>query len=142
MDRHLGSQWMLPALDDSNREFFTAGALRIQRCNGCQEFQHPPEEICGACQSFDLGSNECSGAGTVESSIIVHHPVHPLLADHLPYTVALVSLDDAPGVNVIGNVVNRPADDVPIGLKVRVVFEELEDPDTGDALKIPQWEAV
>ena len=48
----------------------------------------------------------------------------------------------APGVNVQGNVVNCPAEDVEIGQRVRAVFEEATDPATGQALLIPQWEPL
>ena len=60
----------------------------------------------------------------------------------IPYAVALVSLDDAPGVNAIGNVVNRDPAEVEIGQRVNAVFEEAPDADGGPPLLIPQWEVV
>jgi hypothetical protein len=96
--------------------------------------------VCHGCQGTSFGAHECNGKGRVESVAIVRHPVHPALADAIPYAVVVVSLEDAPGVNVIGNVVGSAPEDVTIGASLRVVFEELDDPETGDALKIPQWE--
>jgi uncharacterized OB-fold protein len=73
---------------------------------------------------------------------VVHQAVHPKLKDALPYTVLVVSVDGAPGVHAIGNLMNREPGDVEIGLRVRAVFEDVEDASTGERWKIPQWEVV
>ena len=142
MARALGDDWMLPEIVDSNRGWWTSGKLPIQCCSDCGALQHPPEEVCGTCQSTRFGEHECKGEGRIESVAIVHHPVHPALADFVPYAVVVVSLDDAPGVNVVGNVVGSPPDAIEIGAPVRAVFEEVTDPETGDELRIPQWEVA
>jgi uncharacterized OB-fold protein len=139
MPRHLGDQWILPELDPMNREWFTAGALRVQNCNACGADQHPPEEVCGGCQSTDLGFRDCGATGRVESSVVVHHAVHPLLKDRVPYTVAVVSLDGAPGCHAVGNIVDTDEGPVEIGQAVTVVFETVEDEPAGETLHIPLW---
>jgi uncharacterized OB-fold protein len=140
MARHLGDDWLVPALDATNRPWFTAGRITVQSCDDCGTFQHPPDEICGGCQGSNLSFKDCSGAGTVESVAVVHHPVSPKLAEHCPYAVVVISIDGAPGANAIGNVLNRPPHEVAIGQRVRAVFEEVRDPDGGEPLLIPQWE--
>jgi hypothetical protein len=140
--RLLGDDWLLPALDARNRAWFTSGRLVLQACTGCGAVQFPPEDACRACGGFELGSRASAGTGRVESVAVVHHPVHPALRPHVPYAVVLVSLDDAPGVNLLGNVLNRPAGEIAIGERVRVAFEEVRDPETGETLRIPQWEVV
>jgi uncharacterized OB-fold protein len=140
MTRVLGEDWLLPGLDDSNRAWFTSGQLSVRACTSCGALQFPPEDVCGACQGFEFKLQPCRGQGRIESFIVVHHPVHPALKDVGKYAVVLVSLDDAPGVNIVGNVVGSAPEDLAIGQGVRVVFEEVTDPDTGDLLKIPQWE--
>jgi len=142
MTRFLGDEWLLPALDAKNHAWFTAGQLALQACSRCAVLQFPPEEACRSCGSFELGTRAASGRGRVESVAVVHHAVHPLLRPHVPYAVALVGLDDAPHVRLLGNVLNRPHDQVAIGDRVRVVFEELKDPDSGETLRIPQWEVI
>ena len=141
MDRIFGKDWLLPVLDEHNRAYFTAGELMVQSCKACGHDQHPPEDVCRGCGSHDVAPRRCSGTGRVESSVVVHRAVHPLLADRVPYVVVLVSLDDAKNVNLVGNVhgAAKPGD-VAIGAKVRVVFEEASDPDSGERLLIPQWE--
>jgi len=140
--RLLGDDWLLPVLDAKNREWFTAGRLVLQACTACQVVQFPPEDACRHCGSFELGTRESAGRGYVESAVVVHHPVHPVLRDHVPYAVVVVSLEDAPGVRLVGNVLGRAPDAITIGDAVRVVFEEVRDPQTGDTLRIPQWEVV
>ena len=142
MKRVLGDDWGLPSLDALNRDFFTAGVLTLQQCKHCQHIQHPPDEVCEACQSFELGGFVSAGDGRIESVAVVTQAVHPVLADRVPYAIALVSVADAPGILLAGNVVGKEPDDVRIGDRVRVVFEDATDPRSGEPLKIPQWQIV
>ena len=91
---------------------------------------------------FDLGSFASAGRGRIESVAVVTQAVHPLLAERVPYAIVLVSLADAPGILIAGNVVGKEPDAIEIGDPVRAVFEEARDPSTGEELKIPQWEVV
>jgi uncharacterized OB-fold protein len=140
LGRILGNDWLLPVLDPQNRAYFTAGELMVQSCKTCGHDQHPPEDLCRACASHDIEPRRTSGRGRVESAVVIHRAVHPLLADRVPYAVVLVSLDDAPTVSLLGNVRGVAPGDVTIGAKVRVVFEDAIDPDSGERLLIPQWE--
>jgi uncharacterized OB-fold protein len=142
MSRALGDDWLLPALDAKNRAWFSSGELALQACTRCAAVQFPPEDACRSCGSFALGTRKSAGRGVVESVAVVHHAVHPLLRLRVPYAVALVALDDAPHVRLLGNVLNRAHDQVGIGQRVRVVFEEVKDPESGERLLIPQWEAL
>jgi uncharacterized OB-fold protein len=98
--------------------------------------------VCEACQGFDFDDFSSAGSGCVESAVVVHHPVHPALADQVPYAIVLVSVADAPGILIAGNVVGTDPEDVRIGDRVRVVFETVSDPQGRETLKIPQWEIV
>ena len=53
--------------------------------------------------------------GTVSSYTVVHYAANRALADAVPYTVVLVSLDEAPHIRVVGNL---DGDDVHIGMPV------------------------
>jgi uncharacterized OB-fold protein len=142
MTRYLGDDWLLPALDARNRDWFTSGELRLQHCQSCSRVQFPPEDVCRACGSFELGAKTCAGSGAIESVAVIHHAVHPALRSRVPYAVVLVALDDAPHVRLLGNVLNRPPDEIAIGARARVVFEEVVDPESRETLRIPQWEVV
>jgi len=142
MTRVLGDDWLLPLLEPHNRAYFTMGTLVVQACRACGHAQHPPEDLCRRCGSHDVGPRPSAGLGRIESVAIVHHPVHRLLADRVPYAVVLVAIDDAPGVRLLGNVRGAAPGEIPIGARVHVVFEEARDPDSGERLLIPQWELV
>ena len=142
MKRILGDSWVLPSLDALNRDFFTAGVLTLQQCKHCKHIQHPPDEVCEVCQGFELGGFVSAGDGRIESVAVVTQAVHPLLSDRVPYAIVLVSVADAPGILLAGNVVGKEPDDVRIGDRVRVVFEDATDPRSGEPLKIPQWQIV
>jgi uncharacterized OB-fold protein len=127
--------WGLPELTPTNRAWFTSGALAVQRCAKCATLQHPPEEICHACGAMDFDHEVLSPAGTVHSYTVVHYAAHPALADAVPYTVVLVSLDDAPHLRVVGNV---EGDGVRIGTAVVPYWEE-RTADDGTVIRLPQW---
>jgi uncharacterized OB-fold protein len=46
--------------------------------------------------------------------------------DH-PYAIAIVELDEQEGLRLTTNVVNCAAEDVRIGMRVQVVFDQYED---------------
>jgi uncharacterized OB-fold protein len=130
----LPEDWTLPAVDDRTRAWFTSGELLVQRCADCGTIQHPPEEICHRCGSMSFGHVAVAPRGTVHSYTVAHHPVHPALADSVPYTIVLVSLDDAPEVRVVGNLNGGAAS---IGMPVEAYWEErVAD---GDVVRLPQW---
>jgi uncharacterized OB-fold protein len=139
MPRALGEDWLLPALDARNEAWFRSGTLALQACAQCAALQFPPEDACRSCGSFELGNRASAGRGRVESVAVVHHAVHPLLRAQVPYAVVLVALDDAPHIRLLGNVLNRAHDGLAIGDRVRVVFEDVKDPESGELLRIPQW---
>ncbi|HIF22920.1 MAG TPA: DNA-binding protein [Gemmatimonadetes bacterium] len=131
--------WMLPALDESNRDFFTRAKIVVRECAACGTIQHPPEDLCHACGGYEFGGREVAGVGTVYSHTVVEHPVHPDLSAHVPYTVVLVSLDELPDVRIVGNLLETATDDVRVGLPVRAVWEEIPDAETEETIRLPQW---
>lgn len=137
-----GPRFGLPELDERTRPFFTAGALVVQGCEACEALQHPPEELCRSCGGVRLSPRRLAGTGAVVSRTVVHHAAHPAWADAVPYVVVLVAPDGAPGVRIVGGVRGAPPDAVWIGQRVRAVFETAVSPDTGERLRIPQWEPL
>lgn len=142
MARFMPDEWPLPAVNKYNHDFFTSGKVVIQQCASCQTLQHPPEDCCYNCRSFEFTSLETDGNGTIYSYEVVHNPPAPSLKDRVPYAVVLVSLDQHPEIRLLGNVLNAPHTEVAIGKKVRATFEEIEDEELGETLKLLQWELV
>jgi len=101
------------------------GRLRIQRCQSCGAFRHPPGPNCPACGSRDLAPEEVSGRGVVAAVTVNQHQWMPGFEP--PYAIAVVALDEDPSVRLTTNVVGCDPFDVHIGQEVAVVFEQHEE---------------
>ena len=118
----------LPLPDELTTPFWDGSAqsqLVIQSCNSCGHLQHPPEPVCSACLSFDLGSAAVSGKGTVYTFCIATQAFHPWFEDKLPFVIAVVELDEQPNLKMITNVVDVDPDAVRVGDRVEVTFSPL-----------------
>lgn len=118
----------LPALTPDTAPFWQGGAegvLRMHHCDDCVRWFHPPAPVCPRCGGFAVAPRAVSGRGTVASFTVNHQAWTPELK--APYVVAVVELDEQPGLRFVSNVVGCPTDEVRIGLPVRVTFERHED---------------
>jgi uncharacterized OB-fold protein len=119
----------LPVVDPGPKgEFWRCGAdgvLRISHCRNCGLWIHPHAAACRRCRSRDISQDAVSGRGTVETFTINRQPWWKDLTE--PYAVAIVTLVEQAGLNLTTNIVNCPLDAIHIGMKVRVVFEKIED---------------
>ena len=101
-----------------------AHELRVQRCAGCRTWQWGPEWVCHACLGEDLEWPAVAPEGRVYSWERVWHPVHPALAEAVPYVVVLVELPHAGGVRMVGNLAGDAHAPVRLGAAVEAVFED------------------
>ena len=130
---------MLPALSESTSFFWTAGetgVLRFLRCQDCGCWIHPPQPICPRDHSKNLEPEAVSGRARVHTFTINRQQWMP--GPDLPYVVAIVEIEEDPSVRLMTNLVNVEAEDVQIGMPVRVVFEH--HPDEGGDVWIPLFE--
>ena len=112
-----------PPVNDANRHFWTGGAqgeLRILRCGSCHYWVHPPEAVCPECGG-PLTPVATSGTGRVFTFTVNRHPFNPAVPP--PYVIAIVELDDQPGLRFTTNIVNCDPESVTIDMPVRVLFE-------------------
>ncbi len=118
----------VPAPDDVTRFYWEAAAdhrLVLQRCRACHQMQYPPEICCAQCQADEFDAVETTGRGVIYSYSVVDRPLHAGFVDALPYVVALVELDDQPGLRILANLVDVPArTSLACGLPVEVTFEK------------------
>jgi len=113
----------LPRLDAVNRPFWTGGAngeLRLMRCADCAVFVHPPRPICPKCLSEHVAPQTVAGTGVIDTFTVNYQKWHPAL--EVPFVIARVAIDGAPGVYLTTNIVGCPVEDVEIGDRVSVKF--------------------
>lgn len=110
------------------------GQLVIQQCQSCRSYHHPPVGLCAECLSDELSYVDAAGTGRVYSYTVVRDQRIPAFDDLVPYVIASIELDDAPGVLLLSNLPGTEIDDVRHGLPVRVAFEEI-----APGVNIPQF---
>jgi uncharacterized protein len=123
-----GTKRPLPRLDSDNRAFWTGGAqgeLRIARCQACGTFIHPPRPACRQCLSDRVVPEAVAGTGVIDTFTINYQKWRP--DQEVPYVIARVALDGAPGVYLTTNIVGCPVESVDFGDRVRVRFLQVED---------------
>jgi acetyl-CoA acetyltransferase/uncharacterized OB-fold protein len=119
---------VLPELTDLNDFFWKSGEdgkLRFQRCSECGELRHPPSAVCPYCRSHDWAPAEVSGRAVVAGFTRNEQMWIPSFPP--PYLIAIVAIEEDDRIRLTTNLVNVPADDVFVGMKVQVVFEHNDD---------------
>jgi uncharacterized OB-fold protein len=117
----------LPIIDAETGFFWTAGKageLQILRCCDCGRWQHPPLPSCPRCHGDNLKPQKTSGQGRVATFTINHEPWYPGMV--VPFSFAAIELDEQAELYVFSNVL-CPVDQVYIGMRVSVIFEQHED---------------
>lgn len=115
----------IPRLTEDNRAFWTGGAegkLNIMRCNDCGGHIHPPRLLCRHCLSENVSPEAMPGTAVIDTFTINHQAWAKGM--EVPFVIARVAVDGAPGVFLTTNIVGSPVDAVEFGDKVRVVFEQ------------------
>ena len=126
-----------PAMSEVTEPFWEATRNQeflLQWCTPCDAPIFYPREVCPTClSSGGLEWRPSSGDGTVYAASVQHKPGNPLMADRVPYVVALVELIEGP--RLMTNVINCAPDEVTIGAAVRLTWEALS-----DGRNLPQFE--
>lgn len=131
-----------PIPDELDKPYYDAANedhLVIQYCSADDRWQYPPESACHQCGSADyLSWREVNGNGTINSyGVLYDSPISVLQPDQ-PFNVAVINLDDAPGVTFLSHLPGSKPDEVTIGGRVQLIFERT--PATGQ--KVPEWQLV
>jgi uncharacterized OB-fold protein len=115
-----------PTIDD--KPFWDACAkreLRYQRCTACRKFRHPPAPGCPNCKSFDLEWVIALDDAELYSFTIVNYSAHPAVQKVLPYNVAIVLFPSYDNVRLVSNVIDAKPEELMIGMRLWLVWEEL-----------------
>ena len=116
-----------PILDEVSAFYWEAagqGRLAVLRCDECRRFHHPPDVACPHCGATALRPETVSGRGAVFAATVVLQAFDRAFVDAVPYTVALVELEEQASLKVLTNIVGADADGpVPVGTAVELVME-------------------
>ncbi len=127
--------------DDLTKPFWdaaNAGRLDIQNCSSCNRLYNPPVATCTQCQSADnLEWKQMSGKGKIYNYGVVYDCPVRLLQQDQPFNLAVITLDEDPGIQMYSHLPGTPVDEVPVGAAVEVIFEE-----TANGQKVPEWRVV
>jgi hypothetical protein len=118
----------IPEPDDVSAPFWEgslAGKLRLMRCSACGTARLPSRQHCDSCLSDAYEWIDASGAGKIRTFGVMHQKYHPGFFDELPYTVAIVELDEGPRLPT--NIVGLGDRKAVIGMRVMVDWERHED---------------
>lgn len=120
---------VIPVPDDVSKPFWDAvneKRLVLQNCGECDQLQYPPRPRCSMCGSADsLEWRAVEGKGRISACIVVEDGrLERRMAD-MPYNIALITLDQDPGINFYSNLPGVEPYKAPIGAPVNVTFEEV-----------------
>ena len=104
-----------------------ANRLCFPRCDECEAFHWYPMPRCPHCRSKNWGWHKIVGVGVIHSFTRVEHAFDKERAHDLPYIVALITFEDAPGVRLISNIIDEEAANLRIGQSVHPVFSSSVD---------------
>ena len=108
----MAKQGVIP--DDLTKPFWDAAneeRLMIQNCNACNRLQHPPAPACSQCGSRDgLEWREMSGRGKIYNYGVVYDCPVRLLQEDQPFNVAVIMLDEAPGIQMCSHLLGSSSE--------------------------------
>ena len=110
--------------------------LMGSKCKNCGAIFLPPRIMCNKCYSTNLEWVELKGEGEIVTYTVIHVPP-TLLKGQEPYVFAVVRLDE--GVQIGGLVKDVKMEDLKIGLRVKVDFEEEAPPGVWPERQWPKW---
>ncbi|MEV6508786.1 OB-fold domain-containing protein [Streptomyces sp. NPDC051642] len=116
-----------PVITEENAFFWTSGAdgrLRLAECGSCAALIHPPQPVCRYCHGHDIGVRAVSGHATLIGFTVNHRFALPGLP--APYVVAQVAIEEDPRVRLTTNAVQCTPDELELGMRMEVVFEQVE----------------
>ena len=125
-----------PEINDLTRPFWARlkeGYLSFQHCRACGHAWLPAREQCPGCLGDDWGREDASGGAKLVSWVVYRIAYDPAFAQRLPYTVAVVELDEGPRM-----VSNVPGDAAGLKIEQRLTLV-IEDE---DGTPVPRFRVV
>jgi len=127
----------MPVIDPGTQPYWDAlkdNRLTLKHCKACNTPHFYPRELCPLCYSDDLDWIDAAGGGVIYSYTVAHRAAGPAFAEDVPYTIAIIELDEGP--RLMSRIVNPDAG-LRIGVRVQVQFEA-----AAEGLVLPVFEIV
>jgi uncharacterized OB-fold protein len=131
----------VPEATPLTRPFWDAaakGELRMQKCRNCSHIRFPIGPVCTTCLSDEADWVLLSGKGAVLSHLVFHRAYSPAWKAQVPYSVAMVQLDEGP--RMFSDIVDPERahihDDL-VGRRVAVTFDAM-----ADGIAVPRFRVV
>jgi uncharacterized protein len=122
---------VFPAVPDRDTAPYYAalaeGRLELQHCNDCGRWTWPARPICSGCHNENMAWEPVAGTGSVHSWIVTHQPYAPNFVDLVPYTIALVRLDEQDDILIPAPLAEGSGDEMHQGLRMRAIAEKVAD---------------
>jgi uncharacterized OB-fold protein len=83
--------------------------------------------VCSRCYCEELGFDRVSGLGTIYAYTVMTEALVPGFESAVPLVIVAVELDEQEGLVVVSNLVDFEGTEVPVGARVEVTFDELQD---------------
>ena len=90
---------LLPKISDDTAPFWQGckeRRLLFQKCSECGHVRYPASFGCPQCLSPRNTWIESKGRGSIYSFVVFQRAFHPSMADRIPYTVAVVEIEEGP----------------------------------------------
>ena len=116
----------LPIIDEDNAPYWhycKIHELRMQKCEGCGHIRFPVSILCPKCHSMDAVWTKLSGKGKVFSYIVFRVPYLESYKDDIPYTVAIIQLEEGPRME--SNLIVPDLEDIRIDMPVKIFFDDV-----------------
>jgi len=120
----------LPIWDDQTEGYWKAAKehiLAVRKCSRCGAASFPPWACCRQCNSMEQEWAPTAGTGTIYTWTVVHRSTRAEFQDQVPFALAVVELDDYPGVLVPARYPASSHEEMEIGTPVRAEFETVSD---------------
>jgi len=140
----------IPVPSGANKPFWDAlneHRLILQNCTNCDRLQYPVTQRCDQCGGDSFEWKEVTGRGHILEYFVIRDSRIRRLQGDQPLNLALITLDEDPGINFLSNLPGTPAGEVPVGAPVELIFEPIVpvenlDPACNPNQLIHEWRVI
>ncbi|WP_045877798.1 OB-fold domain-containing protein [Pseudofrankia sp. DC12] len=131
----------VPVPDELSKPFWDAvndRRLLLQHCDSCDRLLYPPGPSCSGCGSAGhLSWREVEGRGHIRTYLVSHDTRIALKQPDQPFNLAVVTLDEDPGITFFSNLPGTPVGAAPVGAAVELTFVE-----AAPGVLVHEWRAA